>query len=106
MRKPRSVKDRDWPIYQAGVKEGRFQMRMEVLSWFQPFFMDYTNDRDGELYKAIKFILQRLSAHLKLAEDKIKDEELQRKIAQDEVTPPTPDEVSTALKRFRDSESE
>lgn len=106
MRKPRSIKDRDWPLYQAGVKEGRLQMRMEVLEWFRPFFMDYTNDRDGKLYEAIKFILQRLSAHLKFAEDQIKDRELQEKIAQEKVTPPTEEEVKTAIKRFRDSDSE
>jgi hypothetical protein len=106
MRKPRSIKDRDWPIYQAGVKEGRYQMRMEVLEWFRPFFMDYTNDRDGKLYEAIKFILQRLSSHMHFNETQIVNREREEKLAQDPVEPPTDEEVKTAIKRFRDSDSE
>lgn len=109
MRKPRSIKDRDWPIYKAGIREGRSQMRGEILEWFRPFFMDYTNDRDGKLYEAVKYILQRLSAHLHLKQgewEKLSDQQLQEKLAQDVITPPTPEEVQTAIKRFRDSESE
>lgn len=83
-------------------------MRGEILEWFRPFFMDYTNDRDGKLYEAIKYILQRLSSHLHISEGKwaeLSDTELQEKLAQDPITPPTPEEVATAIARFRDSES-
>lgn len=103
MRKPRSVKDRDWPIYQAGIKEGRLQMRMEILEWFRPFFMDYTNDRDGHLYESVKWILQKLSAYLHYQESQIKDKELQEKLAQEKIEPPTETEVKEAIQRFRDT---
>lgn len=68
MKTPEAMrKDPDFPIFQAGVEEGRQQMQVKALSFLEKEYLDDAIERKSVKGEYILQLAKELSEHLKAA---------------------------------------
>ena len=58
------IGDPDYPIYELGIKEGKSQQKMVVLTYLQERYMNQDIERGSAEAKAILAVAQDVSAYL------------------------------------------